>query len=98
MRTKGNYRIKEHPLCLRLALISSTLWGFCLGWRLASSGVEVFQVGQTFFEFAGDKLRIFRVGDNVRGDKYHQFRLFKGGGLGTKQFSYIGEVFQYRNA
>ena len=64
---------------------------------LASSGASRFQVVQAFFELMGDKLGIFRVGDNVRGDKYHQLCFFMVRCLGAKQFSYIGKVFQYRN-
>ena len=82
----GNYRIKEYLLCLRLALISSTLWDFYPGCRLASSGFEVFQISQAFFGFAGDKLGIISVRDNMRGDKYHQFHLLKADDLGSKQF------------
>ena len=71
--------------------------GFCLGGDLTFPEPREFQVAQAFFELVSDKLRIFRVGDNVGGDKYHQLGFVETGGLGTKQSSYIGEVLQYGN-
>ncbi len=41
------------------------------GWVLASQVLYVFQASKSFFELAGDKLRIFRVRDDVGGDEYH---------------------------
>ena len=71
---------------------------FCLGWRLTFLGTPRLQGVQAFFELAGDKLRIFSAGDNVGGDKYHQFGLFKAGGLGAKQSAYIRDVLEHRDS